>query len=293
MRLEKTEKAFLLIAFVFLLSFFARPMNAIEVSELKPGVNVRFVLPSGKAANCDGTLAKDVAGQLVVTKESTQSCRDGWLAWDGIEPGNYLLTTQTEHMERWEKRFVVANDMLELGDQKLRQGATLKGRVLQAGAPVGGAHILVEGGRRARTTADGLFVIKGLPDTPLQVRVASLAGRGSAQFLGRKQGDEALVVEINQPQGRGLLGFQFSHAVQGEGPVVTDILKSTSAAQHLQRGDRLVSIDGVPVRELTKGGIQQLLKGTIGSIAKLQILREEKPQKVELLRVNTLDLIKP
>ena len=293
MRLEKTEKAFLLIAVVFLLSFVARPMNTIDRSEAQPGVIVRFLLPSGAAADCDGTLAKSVAGQMVVKEDSTASCQDGWLGWDGLEPGSYLLTTQTEHMERWEKQFTVASEVLDLGVQKLRPGATLKGRVLQDDKPVAGAHVLVEGGRRARTRGDGLFVIKGLPNEKLQVRVASLKGRGSAQFLGREQGEDELLVELNEPQGRGLLGFQFSHTKQGEGPVVTDILKGTSAAEHLKSGDRLIAVDGLTVRDLTKGEIQELLKGDIGSIAKLEILRDAEAHKVELLRVNTLDLYRP
>jgi|GEM_PF-4124845 len=293
MRLEKTEKAFLLVALVFLLSFAARPMNRIEASEAQPGVSVRFVLPSGAAADCDGTLAQSVAGQMVVNTDSTTSCKDGWLAWDGLKSGDYLLTTQTEDMERWEKRFTVGAGMLDLGVQKLREGATLKGRVVQGDAPVAGAHVLVEGGRRARTGTDGLFVIKGLPDTKLQVRVASLEGRGSVQFLGRQQGEEEVLVELNQPQGRGLLGFQFSHAIQGQGPLVTDILKGTSAAEHLKSGDQLIAVDGVAVSALTKGEIQELLKGDIGSIAKLEILRQEESSTVELLRVNTLDLYTP
>lgn len=277
-------QGFVALSLIFLASFLLRDLKEDEV----PGfaISLRLVNESGETFPCAGTLWRESDVGRQASRDSTEVCEDGLLRWHGVEPGQYRLMTQAEGKELFEQDVEIRAESIELGEIVLKPGRTIEGQVLLAGKPIEGALVLVEGGRRTQSDADGHFFFRGLPTGPLALRAAAQAGRGSLELSASDS--RGLVVRLERGRGQGLLGLRFER--KGNGPIVTGLLEGTAAAEQLERGDLLLKVDGVEVCELSVEEIGQILAGEIGSLAVLEIERARIPHRLELRRINPVEL---
>jgi len=264
-------------------------MVAIALSRTQastPGLSLRLVSAQGVPSDCAATLWAESDGQRQASALSSQNCQEGRLHWEGLSEGAYRLMAQAKGMQFIEKSVQVGQEILDLGDVVLTEGRSVRGRVLLSGDPVAGPLGIVEGGRSTRTDSEGRFSFNGLPKTALSLRAAAQAGRAGLEVSVDQSADEELLVQLERGRGQGLLGLKFEQ--KGSGPVVVDLLDGTAAAEQLQRGDRILRVDGVAVLELSAEEIAQLLAGQLDSKAKLEIERAGEQQSLTLNRIDPL-----
>jgi hypothetical protein len=269
---------------IFAASFFLREANQSNLDGLS--LRLRLVAESGEASECGGTLWAEGDGVRRSTEESTQLCHDGWLIWHDVTPGTYRIMSQAKNMILMEKVVTLENESVNLGEITLVPGRTIQGIVFMGDVPVEGALVLVEGGRRTQSDADGRFSVKGLPKTALSLRAAAQAGRGALEISADES--DGLVMQLERGKGQGLLGLRFERKERGL--VVTELLSNTAAAEFLERGDLLLKVDGVEVSELASEQVAQVLAGEIDSLATLVIQRAGESRTLELRRIDPLEL---
>ena len=276
-------KRALFALFVLVSAFFAlQVLNG--AGDVDAGVRLRLVNAAGEPLECAATLWSEGEGQRQASELSSQACKEGWLHWSDLTPGDYRVMTQAKGMQLLEKTVRVDDALVDLDEVVLVDGRSVSGRVMLAGEPVDGALILVEGGRRTHSDKDGLFSFRGLPKTALSLRAAAQAGRGAVEISEDYDGSEELLVLLERGRGQGLLGLKFEQ--KDSGPVVVDLLESTDAADQLERGDRLLRVDGVAVADLTAEEIAQLLAGQVDSKAHLEIERAGERKSLTLNRID-------
>jgi hypothetical protein len=271
-------------ALVFIGSFALRSWKHLDANT--SGLSLRLVNAEGEALDCAATLWVEGKGIRQANQTSSQTCQDGWLAWTELSPGPYRVISQAEDMVLFEQVVDIDQDFVELGEITLVEGRNIRGLVLLGGQPIGGALILVEGGRRTHSDEEGRFSFRGLPKTTLALRAAAQASRGALDVPADAQED--LVLHLERGRGQGLLGLKFKRKALG--PVVVDLLDGTAAAEQLERGDRILYVDGVAVGQLTSEEIAQLLAGELSSYATLLIERAGEQQSVTLLRIDPVAL---
>jgi hypothetical protein len=284
------------ILLVFAASLFFRgpqqgegePQDVGQVEDRGLEIALRLVSESGEPIACAGTLWRQNDGSRRASEESTEWCVDGWLKWRGVAPGKYRLMTQAEGMQLVEKDVEIASESIHLGEIALKPGRSIEGQVVLAGKPIEGALVLVEGGRRTQTDADGHFFFRGLPLAPLALRAAAQGGRGALELSAKDS--TGLVVRLERGRGQGLLGLRFER--QDKGPVVTGLLAGTAAADQLEPGDLLLKVDGVEVCEMSTEEIALVLAGQIDSLAVLEIDRGGATQHLEMRRIDPIELTK-
>ena len=277
-----------LIVFGIFLLFRATGSGEPDVS----GISVRVVDEAQEPLVCSSTLWRVEAGRSQASERASQTCEDGRLSWQDLDHGDYRLVVQSPGKERYEKRVAVDFGQVDLGTQILTEGQRVEGRVEMGGQPVSGALVLVEGGRRVHTDEEGRFAVEGLPMRDLEFRAAAEGGRGSAKIeVSGLEPTTELVIALERGRGQGLLGLKFE--LRNGGPVVTDLLPNSPAAEQLEHGDRLLMVDGVSVRQLDSSEIAQVLSGEVGSLARLQVERAGEPWDVELTRIAPHALTEP
>ena len=276
-----------LIVFGVFLLFRATGSGSPDVS----GVAIRIVDDEQQPLPCSSTLWRVERGRSVADDSASQKCVEGQLRWQKLEHGEYRIVVHSPGKERFEKRVAVDFGEVDLGTQVLSEGLRIEGRVVLGQAPVAGALVLVEGGRRILSDDEGRFVLEGLPRRDLELRAASEGARGSSTVEpGGLAEAEALIV-LERGRGQGLLGLKVE--LREKGPVVTDLLPNSPAAQHLEHGDLLITVDGVSVSSLDNSEVAQVLAGEVGSVSRLQLERAGQPREVELSRIAPSALAEP
>lgn len=276
-----------LIAFGIFLLFRATGSGSPDV----PGLTLLVVDEAQTPLACTSTLWRVEAGRSTANEGASQACEEGRLSWSELEAGDYRLVVQAPGRERHERRVAVDFSEVDLGVQVLQDGRRVEGRVVMAEVPVEGALVLVEGGRRVRSDAEGRFVLEGLPQGELELRAAAQGGRGKASLPASVLEVSEVVIPLERGQGQGLLGLKFER--KSSGPVVTDLLPNSPAASQLEYGDRLLRVDGVALTQLDSSEIAQILAGEVGSVARLEVERAGEPWTVELARIAPHTLAEP
>ena len=252
------------------------------------GFSIEFRDAQGGPAECVATLWLKTGGQRQASETASQNCVAGRVEWIPIEPGTYQLIAQSPGHERVEKSLNIGMKTVDFGSMDLRKGMRIEGLVELEGAPVADALILLEGGRRTTSNAEGRFVVDGLPREELELRAAAQAGRGALRVRPEDTVEDLHLV-LTRGKGQGLLGLQFD--LRAKGPVVTALLSGSEASEELERGDLLVEIDGVGVRELSKEEVAQVLAGEVGSTAFLKVERAGELREINLRRMDPLNLV--
>jgi len=281
---RQTTKGFVLLCLVFAASFLLRGFNVSESSGFD--LSLRLVNETGSTFECAGTLWREGGGVRRATEDSTQLCKDGWLSWRDLQPGKYRVMTQAKDMQLFEQVVDLQSESVALGEVALVPGRSISGQILLAGKPIEGALVLVEGGRRTQSDAEGNFFFRGLPVKSLSLRAAAQAGRGALEVP--VEVSEGLVVQLERGRGQGLMGLQFDR--KEKGPTVTALLEGTPAHALLERGDLLLKVDGVEVYELSNEELVQVLAGEIDSLGKLEIDRAGEIRILELRRIDPVEL---
>ncbi|HEY8945778.1 MAG TPA: carboxypeptidase-like regulatory domain-containing protein [Polyangiaceae bacterium] len=157
-----------------------RPGDTSE--EQLASLHVRVNAPDGRSPvfGARAALAKVHATGAPFDGTSTPK---GIVRFEGIEPGRYALRVEHEHYAPQVLELTLTAGRLDLA-LNLAQGGTAEGRVLDVrGAPVAGAVLdaalegSVERARQALSSADGSFVMHGLPLGQVALTVNSRAHR--------------------------------------------------------------------------------------------------------------------
>lgn len=181
-----------------------------------------------------------------------------------------------------------------VADAALEKGGRLTGLVLDAEtrAPLGGAHIAVEGMlseaastfpvlSEAVSDGQGRFVLDGLPR---RFSLSAAAQGHHARVVGGLEvspGGEAGPIEIRlgpvkpgeEPRTE-LGGIGASLSPRGDVIVVTSVSPGGGAEEvGLTRGDLILRVDGTPVGELGYGGVIDAIRGPEGTSVVLAIQR--------------------
>ena len=254
----------------------------------EPGFSIGLRDFRGDEAECSATLWRESDGKRHATESSSKPCEAGRLSWTNLQPGIYRLIAHSPESERLEKQVKIDFKFVDLGTVDLQKGMRLQGKVWMEGDPVADALILVEGGRRSRSDAEGRFSIDGLPLKELEVRAAAQAGRGAIRVL-PEMSNQDISFELTRGKGQGLLGLQFD--LKERGPVVTALLPGSGAAAELEPGDLLLQVDGVGVLDLSKDEVAQILSGETGSKSSIQIERAGETRDVLLSRMDPVELV--
>ncbi|MGE0785797.1 MAG: carboxypeptidase regulatory-like domain-containing protein [Sandaracinaceae bacterium] len=176
-------------------------------------------------------------------------------------------------------------DDLDLDDVRLTPAGRIEGTVVDAlGQPVARADVSVDEDHRARTEADGTFVLGGLPAGSFLLRAAHpAAGATEREAVRVLEGRETPGVVLHLPERldpsrAGTLGGQrrgvaIELAADGAAVIIRRVVHG-SRAEHvgLRTGDRLLAVDGADVT--TPRSAARALTGPLGVPALLVVERD-------------------
>lgn len=187
----------------------------------------------------------------------------------------------------------------------LQRGGRLEGVVRDPdGAPIAGASVRLESSLGRGSSAapvsppsvsgeDGTFVLDGVGQDPRSVRVtaAGFHGRVLSGFTVPPGGTRRLDVELS-PVAEGeesrteLTGIGVNVFPRGDAVVVGRVVDGGGAqTAGLQRGDRILAVDGVPVTALGFRGTLERIRGQEGTTVVLHIARgDAEPSDVPIVR---------
>ncbi len=222
---------------------------------------------------------------------------DGRYQLTQVKPGEALVVIAADGYAPTEVT-VTLDAGTTRADAALRRGGALSGVVLdsKSHAPLAGAHVGVEGLRgettapvlRVDTTADdaGRFKLAGLGEGPVSFVVSAEGHHArllSVPAMPRDGAGPAQTVLLT-PLGEGeepkleFTGIGISLMPAQDGVVVTTVFPGSGAAEAgLQKGDKLLRIDGRPVTEVGFEGATTLIRGPEGSVVLLLVQRGQAP----------------
>lgn len=130
---------------------------------------------------------------------------------------------------------------------------------------------------------------------PLQT-LCTLLVNGSLFFVCCSVGAEEKDVVTDVDSSKfGIVGLKFIQNAQHI-PVIEEVFPNTPAAKgNLTRGDQIITIDGLPTKNLTKDQVFERITGKPGTAVKIHIIRSQKEFAVSLIRIKlkTLDKTQP
>lgn len=241
--------------------------------------------------------------------ELTQTVDDasGAFARDGLAPGQYVVTAQTDGRPptRSDPIVIEAGAMTDGVRIVLSEGATLTGKVTDAAShePIAGATITIGGplfeGREhptATTDAAGVYTVANLPTGRLSIS-ASREGyrlRVMPGVVTESGGALEQDVELSQSDaGRGVesSGVGLVLGVNKKGIIVILVLPYSAAARAgLAAGDQVLAIDGTSTEDLPLSDAIVRTMGPAGSSITLRVARGDEPPRDVVLTCEAMTL---
>jgi len=217
----------------------------------------------------------------------------GAFKWERLPPGKYVLGASAQGHPPGKSETVE----VEIGQTTrnvrivVPRGATLSGTVIDAETrkPIEGAIVRLDGMTGggpdpiapATSDASGAYSLVGVPPGPFSVR-AEREGYKSRILSGiTTKGASSIREDIQlKPRGDGgadseLEGIGAILSPTPQGIVVASLVESGPAAKAgVERGDRILRIDGVAATEMTLSDAIQRLRGPEGSRVSISLARE-------------------
>lgn len=228
----------------------------------------------------------------------------GAFRWDNLSPGRYVLTASAAGRPPARSAGVEVESGRTTRNVRilLARGATLTGKVFDADtrAPVPEAQVeldsVTSSGANAIslvvTDASGAYELEGVPPSgsfSIKVRhqeymskiVPGLDARGGAMLRAdieiRGRGDGGASEE--------LAGVGATLAPSPKGVMILGVIEGGPAARAgIERGDRIVRIDGTDASELPLADCVQRLRGAVGTRVSLGVDRDGHAVEVTMLR---------
>ena len=244
----------------------AEQRRATELTELPPlsgpGLRVRLLTPQGQPVQeCRSNLWEPLAnGSLKMRPNGQGSCKDGVLYYPEVEPGTYRFQAAVQGLSLLDERVIITQEEgVDLGDRQLETAATLRGVVLYQGQPVSGARVRLDQEYFDNPIEpDGSFrVPAALGEHTLSAAKDRMTG--SAQVSVELDGDNYVVIELEELDEPGTLGLQLEPVPAGQ--KITAVHPSGPAAAALSVGEVIVSADGTSLVGMSLNSAAVLLGG--------------------------------
>ena len=223
---------------------------------------------------------------------------DGRFEVDALLPGEYSVTAiSSGRSSAAEQRVAIAAGTIRNVVLELARGGRVFGTIhdLASGKPIAGAQIALEsalGDEQAavplltNSASDdrGAFELRGVGAGRFSLRVSAAAHHHKlSSGLTLRDGTELGPLRIDlEPTAPGeepkleLHGIGAVLGVQGDAILVTYVVPDAGAAQAgLVAGDRILSVDGVPVTAMGFQGTLEQIRGPEGTAVRLEVRRGE------------------
>jgi len=252
---------------------------------LPPEVRVQVLDSAGRVpTDCAGTLSLRVDDtSRRIDKDSTLRCGpQGHMAWTDLTPGIWRLAVAGEGTVLREEDIEVGAPV-DLGVWTLGPGGNVAGTITLDGEPHIGAQIRTRSGHTGISTAQGRYVLRGVPTGPVEV-FAGWEDHGASGVIDVSVDEVAeLDLELVPVDAKGVIGIQFE--ATDEGLSVTAVHPG-GPARSLQIGQLVTTIDGTDTRDLSQLEAKEALAGAPGTSVELVV----DGQALSLVRVDLKSL---
>ncbi|MEY3212497.1 MAG: hypothetical protein RIT28_2978 [Pseudomonadota bacterium] len=265
----------------------AQPFDVDAARALGAGtasMHARVFGPDGSPLLCGATLYRVVSpGVRALTPNSTRTCEpDGNLRYDKLAAGEWRLMVQGSGTTLWDVSFTVAEGQtVELGDQQLKDGGRVAGRVTKDGQPVPKAQVRSSAGHAILADDFGRYRVDGAPVGEVLVRALKDGWGGGGTVVVEKGKTLTYDIELAQLPPRGFVGLKLD--AKDGAVVVSGVTPKSPAEGVVQAGDIVVSVAG----EAVTGDVDRVRKlaaGPPGEPLTLQVRRGDKVLDLTLTR---------
>jgi hypothetical protein len=247
-------------------------------------IQARVFGPDGAPLVCGATLYRVVGpGVRALTANSTRTCEpDGSLRYEKLAAGDWRLMVIGGGTTLWDVSFnVTEGQALDLGEQQLKDGGRVAGRITKDGQPLPKAQVRTSAGHAILTDDFGRYRVDGAPVGELLVRAAKDGWGGGGTVVVKKGETLTYDITLTQLPPRGFIGLKLD--VKDGVVIVSGVTPKSPAEGVVQLGDVVVRVAGEEV-----GGeadrARKLAAGPPGEVLKLTVRRGEQTLDLSLTR---------
>ena len=251
-------------------------------------VHAQIKGPDGGPLLCAATLYRVVGpGVRALTANSTRTCDpDGTLRYEKLAAGDWRLMVQGSGTTLWDVSFTAAEGQaVELGEQQLKDGGRVAGRITKDGQPVPKAQVRSSAGHSILTDDLGRYRVDGAPVGEVLVRAVKDGWGGGGTVVVVKGETLTYDIPLTQLPPRGLIGLKLD--VKDGAVVVSGVTPKSPADGVVQVGDVILNVAGEAVGgEVDKA--RKLAAGPPGEPLTLKLRRGDATMDLTLTRA-TID----